>query len=287
MSFDAFCRAHGLIVDSLEVGRWVRTATTDHPRTKNGAYKYLGDVGFVQNHATMTDVAVWRTDRPDAQPVDMTRIHAQVAEQEQRQREGWMRSAQRAEELRRASKQAEHGYLQIKGFGDMRGLVLEDGALMVPMRHLHTNALVGAQLIRWLPEEMKYEKRMLPGMRAKGAVFRLGSPTATRTWLVEGYATGLSVEAAVRLLRLRDSVLICFSAGNLIHVATQLKGRAVVFADNDVSGAGLRAAQATGLPYCMAGTVGHDANDMHKDRGIFAVASLMLDATVAGVAAVT
>ena len=58
MMFDAFCRAHGLLVDGIEAGRWVRVPTEDHPRTRNGAYKYLGDVGFVQNHATMTEVAV-------------------------------------------------------------------------------------------------------------------------------------------------------------------------------------------------------------------------------------
>jgi putative DNA primase/helicase len=279
MRFDEFCRVHGLIVDGIEAGRWVRVPTTDHPRTKNGAYKWLGDVGFVQNHATMVDVSVWRP-HGEAAPVDMAAMHAKVAEHERKMREGWERAAHRAEEMRRSAKQQPHGYLQIKGFEDMAGLVLPDESLMVPMRHLTTNKLVGAQVIRWLPDERKYEKKMLPGMRAKGAVFRLGSAQAPRTWLVEGYATGLSVEAAIRMLRLRDAVLICFSAGNLVHVAGQLAGEALVFADHDESGAGERAAQATGLRYCMAGEVGFDANDLHKKEGIFRVASLMLDATV-------
>lgn len=277
MTFADFCKAHGLLVSSVELGRWIRVATTDHPKTKNGAYKWLGDVGFVQNHATMTDVAVWRPDAT-AQPVDMTAIHAKVAEHERKQRAGWARAAESAAELIRTAAQAEHGYLQIKGFPDAKGLVLPDDALLVPMRHLRTNALVGAQVIRWLPEERKYEKKMLPGMRAKGAVFRLGSAQAPRTWLVEGYATALSVECALRMLKMRDSVLICFSAGNLIHVASEIGGGAVVFADNDESGAGERAAKATGLRYCMAGTTGHDANDMHQHLGIFKVASLMVDA---------
>lgn len=277
MTFADFCKAHGLLVSTVELGRWIRVATTDHPKTKNGAYKWLGDVGFVQNHATMTDVAVWRPDAT-AQPVDMTAIHAKVAEHERKQRAGWIRAAESAAELIRTAAQAEHGYLQIKGFPDAKGLVLPDEALLVPMRHLRTNALVGAQVIRWLPEERKYEKKMLPGMRAKGAVFRLGSAQAPRTWLVEGYATALSAECALRMLKLRDSVLICFSAGNLIHVASELGGGAVVFADNDESGAGERAAKATGLRYCMAGTAGHDANDMHQHLGIFKVASLMVDA---------
>ena len=52
----------------------------------------------------------------------------------------------------------------------------------------------GAQLIRWLSEERKWEKKMLPGMRAKGAVLRLGSAAPWLTILCEGYATGLSIE---------------------------------------------------------------------------------------------
>lgn len=278
MTFADFCRLHGLIVDTLEAGRWVRVPTADHPRTKNGAYKWLGDVGWVQNHATQVDVSTWRPDAA-AQPVDLTRIHAKVAAHERKQREGWARAAQTAQLLVQQAKYSQHGYLQIKGFEDAQGLVAPDDALMVPMRHLATNAIVGLQMIRWLPEERKYEKKMLPGMRAKGAVFRMGDRQARRTWLVEGFATGLSVECALRMLKLRDAVLICFSAGNLIHVAEQIKGEALVFADNDDSGAGERAAKATGLRYCMAGQAGHDANDLHRHLGIFKVASLMVDAT--------
>lgn len=278
MDFIQFCRAHGILIDSMPpIGVWKRYPTEDHPRTRNGAVKWLGDVGFCQNHATQVDVSVWKPDA-DAPRVDIAKINAQVAEQERRLREGWERAARKADEMRRTAKQGQHNYLQFKGLPEAYGLVLDDGALMVPMRHLKTNALVGAQVIRWIPEELRYEKKMIPGMRAKGAVFRLGSPTARRTWLVEGYATGLSVERALRTLQLRDSVLICFSAGNLMHVAGHLDGEALVFADNDESQAGQRAAKATGLRYCMAGTTGHDANDMHQHKGIFAVASLMMDA---------
>jgi putative DNA primase/helicase len=278
MTFIEFCRTHGLIVDSLVPGRWVRVPTTDHPRKRNGAYKWLGDVGFAQNHATMVDVDVWRPDA-EAKPADMARIHAKVAQHESRMREGWARASAKAVELIKSAKQGPHSYLQNKGFHDAHGLVLPDESLLVPMRHFDTNAVVGAQIIKWLPDEMRHEKKMLPGMRAKGAVFRLGDKRSSRTWLVEGFATGLTVELALRMLRLRDAVLICFSAGNLTHVASLISGDALIFADNDESKAGERAAQATGLRYCMAGTVGHDANDLHQARGLFEVASLMMDAT--------
>ena len=55
MNFQEFAAAHGLIVKHVEFGRWVRVATTDKARHKNGSYKHMGDVAFVQNHATMPE----------------------------------------------------------------------------------------------------------------------------------------------------------------------------------------------------------------------------------------
>ena len=112
-------------------------------------------------------------------------------------------------------------------------------------------------------------------------MFRIGNPKARRTWLVEGYATGLSLHAALTLLRLPDAVLVCFSAGNLKYVAGVTQGQRLVFADNDASGTGERVARETGLPYCMAPVVGWDANDMHVKQGVFALADLVRS-TVAG-----
>jgi putative DNA primase/helicase len=286
VEFAAFCRAHGLIVDSIDAGRWVRVPTTDHPRKRNGAYKFMGDVGWVQNHAVDMEVSTWRTDKP-MQESQTRRIVEQASAFDQRMRDGWKRAAIAAQSMLAVAKLAEHNYLHFKGFGDTNGLVMPDGALMVPMRHWRTNAMVGSQVIRWDDQARRYDKKMLPGMRAKGAVLRLGSAQAPRLWLVEGYATGLSVEAALRLLRLRDAVLVCFSAGNLIHVAAQLGGGAMVFADNDASGAGERAAQSTGFPYCMSDRIGEDANDMHQRVGVFTLANLMMEATRQEMAGVT
>lgn len=278
MQFSEFCRAHGLIVDGPVVqGRWMRVPTTDHPRKRNGAYRYLGEIGWCQNHATQTDVSMWRSDA-DAPDIDREAVARKAAEFERRMRDGWARAARRAGELIESAKRGEHNYLHIKGLGGERGLVCSDGALLVPMRHWRTNDVMGAQLIRWIEEELRYEKKMLHGMRAKGAVYRIGPAKACRTWLVEGYATGLSVAAAVGLLRLRDAVLVCFSAGNLMHVAPLVGGLRLVFADHDASGAGLRAARATGLRYCMSDTEGDDANDLHAREGIYRVAALMVDA---------
>jgi putative DNA primase/helicase len=275
MTFVDFARTLGLIIDTTPpAGVWRRYPTTDHPRSKNGAAKWMGDIGWVQNHATMVQPATWRADAA-APAVDMAEVNRQAQAHHEQQRRRWVRAAAGAVDLLKSCRVQEHNYLHIKGHGDQRGLVLPDGALLVPMRHWRTNALAGAQVIRWIDAETRYDKRMLPGMRAKGAVLRLGSPTAARLWLVEGYATGLSVEAAIGLLRLRDAVVVCFSAGNLMHVAERLQG-SVVFADNDASGAGERAARATGRPWVMSPVVGEDANDMHKRAGVFRVAQMVM-----------
>lgn len=280
MRFEDFCRVHGLIVDQVVAGKWVRVPTTDHPRKKNGAYKWLGDIGWVQNHAASTEVSTWRPDSNEA-GIDLAGIARKAREFDERMAIGWRKAAQRASQMMCDATRAEHPYLHRKGFPEALGFVMPDESLLVPMRNWKTNEVMGAQVIRWVADDMRFEKKMLPGMRAKGAVFRIGSPQARRTWLVEGYATGLSVEAALSLLHLRDSVVVCFSAGNLIYVASQLAGQTFVFADNDESGAGERAAIATDLPYCMAGQVGRDANDMHQADGIFKVASLMMGAVEA------
>ena len=274
MDFIDFARAHGLILDHVVGGTWKRVPTTDHPRKTNGAYKLMGRVGWVQNHATMVEPERWTSDEPLTE-VQHQQVLRQAAEFTEKQRNGWARAAERAQQLIDAAKQTEHNYLAYKGLPAQLGLVTPQGELIVPMRHLQTNALQGAQVITWQPGIRRYEKKMLPGMRAKGAVLRLGPKHAARTWLVEGYVTGLSVQAALRLRRLTDAVLVCFSAGNLQHVAGQLPGEAAAFADNDESGTGERVAKATGLPYCMAPTVGWDANDMHVKQGLFRVAALM------------
>ena len=136
--------------------------------------------------------------------------------------------------------------------------------------------VVGLQVIRWVEADRAYEKKMLPGMRAKGAVFWLGDKKAPETFLCEGYSTGLSISAALRSVGLRASVLVCFSAGNLAHVAPLIQGKAFVFADHDKSGTGEQAAKQTGLPYCMAPEVGMDANDLHKSAGLMAVCQQLM-----------
>jgi putative DNA primase/helicase len=76
---------------------------------------------------------------------------------------------------------------------------------------------------------------------------------------------------------LKASVVVCFSASNMVQVADQIPGKRYVFADNDASETGAKAAEATGLPWTMCDSVGWDANDLHKKDSLFAVVKKIMD----------
>jgi phage/plasmid primase-like uncharacterized protein len=276
--FVTFAQAHGVLIADLYSGDRIRRCPTElNPRKKNGAYFWDGERGFCFAWDGEAK-AQWYSD-PNSKPW----TPAQKAEWQAKRRamdaehqRGQERAAMRAQELMRASIPAEHNYLAMKGFPKAQGLVQQDGALLVPMRNVITNNVQGAQIIRWIEDDRRYEKKMLPGMKAKGAVLRLGGK-ASETVLVEGYATGLSVEAAARSAGLHTAVLVTFSDSNLLHVAPLVKGRAIVYADNDKSGAGERAAKATGLPYCMSDIEGNDANDDHSRSGLMYVSQKLMN----------
>lgn len=286
-TFAAFARAHGLLVEhAIADGRWHRTRTADKRKSRrNGAYMLLGDRGAVRNWATMQGYAIWRSGKPMS-PVDdaaMRRLMLRAARDERERHE---RAAQTADDMlrratpivprpangRRAAVHT-HPYLVRKGHPQAPCLVL-DGLLLVPMRDVVTDQLVGMQTIA---EDGR--KLFIPGSRARGAVYRLGR--GRETWLCEGLATALSVDAALVALYRRADVLVCFSAGNLATVAPQVRGPAYVVADHDASGAGQTAARATRLPWVMPPQPGEDANDLHLRSGLRAVCE-MLQAVGAG-----
>lgn len=278
MSFLAFAEAHGLQINSLyPADRVQRCATVDKPRARNGAYFWDGERGWVSDWAQGGEINWFEGGKTRELTQEDRRAWAQRKQAlEVRQEQGWRNAALAAAILVRATKPEEHNYLHYKGLGQVHGLVTEAGELVIPMRNFATNELQGAQIIKWLPDEMRYEKKMLPGMRAKGTVLRIGARTAFETIFCEGYATGLSIELAARQLCLSMAVLVCFSDSNMAHVASMFKGRAFCFADNDKSGAGQRAAEKAGFPYCMSPVVGEDANDLHVRAGLMSVCQQLM-----------
>lgn len=281
MSFVDFARAHGVEIDPAKLyasQKIRRCPTTEHPKKDNGAFFWDGERGWVFAWDGEAKVQWWND--PQAKPWTESEKEAWKAKRQaaQASQDASQRAAAtRAAEMLRATKPGPHDYLIRKHLPKVDGLVLPDGALLVPMRNLFTNELQGAQVIRWNMEGSAWEKKMVPGMKAKGAVLRLGPRSAAETIFCEGYATGLSIEIAARQMRLNAAVLVCFSDSNMVHVASLIKrGKRYVFADHDKSGAGERAAKAADLPYCMSPEMGQDANDLHASAGLMAVCGLLM-----------
>ena len=279
-------------IPPVERDTWVRCAMA--------VKSELGEAGFdvwntwsrqADNYRERDAVAVWRSIKPYG-GITIGTLYAEA------KRYGWQgdgdvitvdreairrqqEAAKRRDEYRRKKavdtaqsmlKQAEvkpHDYLAKKGFPEHSGLVLGT-ALLVPMRDCKTNALTGAQSIQpW------GEKKFLPGTRAKGSVFKIGK--GFESWLCEGYATGLSVVEALKVLHRPAAVVVTFSAANLAHVAGLLGGKRYVIADHDESGTGEHYASQTGLPFWMPPDVNTDANDFYQSAGVNALADVLRD----------
>lgn len=282
MNFYDFAKAHGVLIDRLiQDGRIHRCPTVEHERKRNGAYCYDGARGWV--HAWDGEGVTQFFNDPHAKPWDDSEKRAHMAQRAREQQARNQRAAQNARTLLERAEWAPAAYMSYKGFKAPLGRyakpewkhgygLVVDSSMFIPMYSL-SGEIVGGQTIRWDGEQ--HEKKMLPGTKAKGAVYVIGDKRAPTKWLCEGFATGISIRMALDQLKFPDAVIVCFSDSNMVHVASQIAGRRLVFADNDKSGAGERAAIATGLPYCMAPDVGMDANDLHQRDGLFAVCGLI------------
>lgn len=277
MQFADFACAHGLVTDTIHPAERIkRCGTETHPRSLNGAYWYDGERGWIYNWEHSTAVVWWNN--PDAKPWTQDDKDAwrrrQAANESARNKQQLLIGTQVEAQLADAEL-LNHSYLQYKGFPDEVGFVI-GVELWVPMRDFFTGKMLGAQRIKWLGDEVRYEKKMTAGMRAKGAVYWIGDKAAPEVFLCEGYATGLSIYAAIKSIGLRAAVLVCFSAHNMVHVAKHIKAKAYVVADNDKSGVGEAAAKSTGLAYCMSDHAGFDANDHHIKRGLMKLVGMMM-----------
>lgn len=274
MDFLKFAELHGLIIDRLVEGKWMRVKTVDKPKHRNGAYRFMGDVGFLQNHATMDEVAVWKPEKP----MDATQ-QASIGRRIATQRADEARERLKAIDAMRAHYSAlpplrgGHPYLEAKAL-TMRGCtgLKVDGALLV-IPVLRAGALISFQTIT--PDGAK---KFRYGCPVKGGTYLLGRPGAVVTCLVEGFATGLAVFQCIP----NANVVVTFDAGNLVEVAKTYKGAGlmVVCADNDWQTAerigsnpgvdkGRAAANALGCGLAVPqGIEGSDWADLMVERGV-------------------
>lgn len=262
MDFLNFCRLHGVLIDHLPpVGVWRRYRTEDKSSKHNGAVKFLGDVGWVQNHATMTEPAMWKPEEGDVK-IDRQAIANQAKRAEDDIKRKQREAASKAQWILKQCQFAKHDYLKAKGFADEQGNIwkTEDTELLVvPMRS--GGQLVGCQLI-----DPTGSKKFLFGQQTSYAEFVFDNKGMHV--LCEGYATALSVRLALKNMKIPYTLHVCFSAGNMVKIAERLPGGFIV-ADHDASGTGERVAKQIDWPYWMPPEVGMDANDWHLKIGLF------------------
>lgn len=227
MTFAQFCELQGLVMDrGLIEGRWVRVKTVDKPLHRNGAYKWMGDHGFVQNHATQTEVSIWRADGASAtaKAIDLAKLRAQ----RDRERAGRIQAMRSAREFWQQARPLSrpHPYIERKGLSPLgcAGLRQHNGLLVVPV-------WLGDWIISVQTITADGEKRFWPGAPVKAGACVMVRPRAAVTVFVEGLATGLAIYQSVRMA----AVVVTFNAGNLLPVVDRMRptGSVVVAGDND------------------------------------------------------
>lgn len=278
MSFLAHAAAHGLLIqDLIADGRWHRCRTEDKPRKRNGSYLFEGSRGVVINWATMTKASVW-SEGGKIEQVDRQAIRRMQWANQNEERRRHVEARSLADRMVREATVTTHPYLAAKGFAEETGLVL-GGELLIPMREFEAYKQINS--IQRIAADGT--KLFLAGGKAKGSIFLIGPMMARERWFCEGYATGLSIRAALRKLYREALVVVCFSAGNLAHVG-RLNKRAGDYgvADNDKSGAGEEAVMSAGLRYWMSPQQGEDFNDFHLRVGLQGAADSLRQQVLTG-----
>jgi putative DNA primase/helicase len=230
----------------------------------------MGDIGWVQNWATMDKPAMWKTDEKFTPSPQFVRDQRNAIDERKKLAE---KATAKAGWIMHQTELKTHPYLAKKGFPDemMPVWATDDGdKLVVAMRV--NGKIVGCQLING-----DGEKKFLYGQTSKGATFTMdakGIPI-----FCEGLATGLSVQAIMKANKMRYTIHVCFSAGNMKEVARQFS-HGFIIADNDNSGVGERTAKDTGKPYWLSDAVGEDFNDYHQRVGLFKASQSLKKALV-------
>ncbi|TPM59136.1 hypothetical protein FJ959_09715 [Mesorhizobium sp. B2-2-4] len=267
-------------------GKWLHTDTLSG---KNG--KGDGRVIINDTHVTAFN---WQTGETvtvgiggEVEKRDRQKIAKQIEFSKRKQKADAARAANVASAMLATSRTGLHPYLASKGFREEKGLVIDasdarriGGDYLVPDTDRALALLVPARINGKVTSvQMIWEdgtKKFLFGGEVSGASHRISA--GVDTWLCEGYATGLSIRAALHGMKIRPTVLCCFSASNIVAVARHLEGRVFIGAENDkplVQFGGLGAsefyARKTSLPYGMPPGLGTDFNDLHQQSSIFVV----------------
>lgn len=260
MNFQSFAETHGLIITHLITDKWVRVPTIDKPHSKNGAYFFDGQSGAVQNWAIHEKPVSWRDKSYKPDP-----LAAEKREKARKlQAEKQEKAKKKAVFIMNNAIESTHPYMARKGFPRQKVYVWNN-LIALPMRI--DGKLVGCQLI-----SEDGTKKFLSGQVTKGASLVIDNKGMDI--ICEGFATGMSIRNAMRHLKMRYRIHICFSAGNMVEVAKSMRDPFVV-ADHDP--VGIRTAQKIGR-YWLSDVDGEDFNDAEQRLGVEEVSQSLLTA---------
>lgn len=273
-------------------GQWAKCDTLAGKSGKGDGRVIVDDMRVTaHNWQTGENVTVWLKGESEITPKDRRIIARQIEQEKDQKRAREERAAKVAVRMVEAAQTTTHPYFARKGFPAEKALVLDAATirklggdyLIAGERAIVMPARIGAKItsVQLIWEDGS--KRFLAGGSVTGSCHRIAKGSGPK-WHCEGYATGLTLRTALKGLNRSDTILCCFSAGNVASVARNAKGRAFIVTDNDKPmpqfdglGTGEHWARTTGLPYMMPPEVGTDLNDFHQEQGIFAVQRILTD----------
>lgn len=264
MDFYNFAEQHGLIIDHLIQDRWVRVPTADKPHSRNGAYIYDGQSGAVQNWAIHEKPVSWHDKNKKHDPQLAVRKAKASVDQGAKHKQ----AAGKASWILDQCKKQTHSYMAKKGFPNEKVNVWNE-MIVIPMRI--DGSLTGVQLI-----SKDGKKTFLTGQKNKGASTIIDNKG--KVILCEGVATAMSIRRALKAVKTRYKIVICFSASNILEMS-KVFPECVIVADNDT--VGTRVAQQSGKIFCVPPGAGEDFNDYElrvgaETAGEFLIASIPL-----------
>lgn len=260
--FIQFASSHGLIIDRLHHGEVIRCATEKHRRSKNGAFFFEGDWGWLQNWEMHDTPVIWQSDKVVNQEHLQERIKKSTEKYQQERNKSNHEAANKAKWILSQCELNLSAYLGRKGFPEMSAnmwMKEKDYPLLVIPMSIE-NKLIGCQLI-----DHEGNKKFLKGQATKDACFQIGNGKIA--FFVEGYASGLSLQKILQSMKISYRIFVTFSASNLLRFARRIDG--FVIADNDESKTGENAAIESGRRFWMPTVIGYDVNDFHLNFGLF------------------
>lgn len=203
------------------------------------------DLPALERFRTLHRVGRWSLGWTDA---DDARERQEQAERRQTD------NAWRADEMVKAAHLGTNGYLHRAGFPDLQGLVADDGALIIPIRHLKTGELRAVQVVRWLSDTREWSLTFPFGLPPL-SVLRIGPNRPQATLICQSYVNALSLKAALEQMRMQATVLVTFTDFNQRQVVAALEN----------------------APYdrCVGP---ENANSIHQTKGLLPLCRVVMDA---------